>query len=343
VNKPLRIAVDAMGGDEAPRSVILGALEARRERGNFFDLLLVGDRGRIERELKEAGEDPSTWNIRHTTEIIEMGDPPAVAVRRKKDSSINVGVMMEKEGSVDAFFSAGNTGAVVAASLFTLGRLESVSRPAIPTYMPTRRGYGIVLDVGANSDCTPQNLLQFAVMGNVYAERVLSVQNPAVGLLNIGEESGKGNETAAGAHRLLKESGLHFIGNVEGRDVFRGKADVVVCDGFVGNVVLKFSESLVHILQWMVKDEIRKNLFVRIGAVLMGPAFRNITQKLDYAEYGGCPLLGVDGVVIIGHGNSSPRAIKNAIFVAEKSVEANMNELIVERLRGTAGVLERIS
>jgi glycerol-3-phosphate acyltransferase PlsX len=228
--------------------------------------------------------------------------------------------------------SAGNTGAVVASSLLTIGRLHGVSRPAISTLWPNKRKGAVVLDVGANHECTPKNLVQFAVMGSVFAEKHLGIKNPRVGLLNIGEERSKGNELVRDSYELLETDGrIQFVGNVEGRDVFDGAADVVVCDGFVGNVILKFSESIYSFLSHLVRDQIRRGFLAKAGALLMKPAFTSIRSRLDYAEYGGAPLLGVNGVVIISHGKSSRRAIKNAVLAGAKSVDADLNRHIEER------------
>jgi len=239
---------------------------------------------------------------------------------------------MIREGRADAMVSAGNTGAVVASSLLTIGRLHGVSRPAIATLWPNKQNGAVVLDVGANHECTPKNLVQFAIMGSVFAQVHTGVERPRVGLLNIGEEKSKGNELVRDSYALLEaDPRVHFVGNVEGRDVFDGAADVVVCDGFVGNVILKFSESIYSFLAHLVRDEIRRGVLAKAGALLMKGAFRSIRSQLDYAEYGGAPLLGVKGVVIISHGKSSRRAIRNAILVAAKSVNANINRHIEDQ------------
>ncbi len=319
-----------MGGDKGPKVVVPGAIDAMLARHGEVRLVLVGR----EEEIRPlvGGVDPAMVEIVHASEVIDMHESPATAIRRKKDASITVALRLVREGKADAMVSAGNTGAVVASSLLTIGRLHGVSRPAISTLWPNKRGGAVVLDVGANHECTPKNLVQFAIMGSVFAERHLGVARPRVGLLNIGEEKSKGNELVRDSYALLEaDTRVNFVGNVEGRDVFDGAADVVVCDGFVGNVILKFSESIYSFLAHLVRDEIRRGLLAKAGALLMAPAFRSIRSQLDYAEYGGAPLLGVKGVVIISHGKSSRRAIANAIQAAAKSVDAGLNGHIEER------------
>lgn len=326
----MRIAVDAMGGDKGPMVVVPGAIDAARARPGEIQLVLVGREGELRPLVR--GTDSSLVEIVHASETIDMNESPAHAIRRKKDASISVALRLVREGKADAMVSAGNTGAVVASSLITIGRLHGVSRPAISTLWPNKRKGAVVLDVGANHECTPKNLVQFAIMGSVFAEHHLGIPRPRVGLLNIGEERSKGNELVRDAYALLEADGrLHFVGNVEGRDVFDGAADVVVCDGFVGNVILKFSESIYSFLSHLVRDEIRRGILAKAGALLMMRAFSSIRSQLDYAEYGGAPLLGVKGVVIISHGKSSQRAITNAILAAATSVNANVNRHIEER------------
>jgi glycerol-3-phosphate acyltransferase PlsX len=331
----VRIAVDAMGGDRGPAVVVPGAIEAARTRASGIQLVLVGR----EEELRPLvrGVDPALVEIVHASETIDMHESPAHAIRRKKDASITVALRLVREGRAQAMVSAGNTGAVVASALITIGRLHGVSRPAISTLWPNKRRGAVVLDVGANHECTPKNLVQFAIMGSVYAEHHLGIARPRVGLLNIGEERSKGNELVRDAYALLEaDRRVQFVGNVEGRDVFDGAADVVVCDGFVGNVILKFSESIYSFLSHLVRDEIRRGVLAKAGALLMMRAFASIRSQLDYAEYGGAPLLGANGVVIISHGKSSQRAITNAILAAARSVNADVNRHIEERF--AAGV-----
>lgn len=329
-----------MGGDTGPQVVVPGALDAARARPGELKLLLVGREEEIRPLLGDV--DPAWVEVIHASENIEMNEAPAQAIRNKKDASISVALRMIREGRADAMVSAGNTGAVVAGSLLTIGRLHGVSRPAISTVWPNKQRGAVVLDVGANHECTPKNLVQFAIMGSVFAQVHIGVDRPRVGLLNIGEEKSKGNDLVRDSYALLEaDPRIHFVGNVEGRDVFDGAADVVVCDGFVGNVILKFSESMYSFLAHLVRDEIRRGVLARAGALLMKGAFGNVRGKLDYAEYGGAPLLGVKGVVIISHGKSSRRAIRNAILVAAKSVNANINQHIEDRFNtGTPHAVE---
>jgi glycerol-3-phosphate acyltransferase PlsX len=330
----MRIAVDAMGGDKGPEVVVEGAAEAAREHPGRFEVILVGQSDKIEPALSAFGDQRSSVEIVHASEVISMSESPASAFRKKKDSSIAVATRLVKEGKADGVVSAGNTGAMVASALVTLGRLPGISRPAISTLWPNKKRGAIVLDLGANAECAPKNLLQFAIMGEVYARYQLGIDRPRVGLLNIGEERSKGNELVRDAYELLEKEDLNFVGNVEGRDVFEGTADVVVCDGFVGNIILKFSESMYSFLAHMVREQINKGFIAKAGALLMKGAFVGVRSQLDYAEYGGAPLLGVNGITIISHGKSSSRAIKNAILAAEKSIETEINRHIEERLNG---------
>lgn len=330
----MRIVVDAMGGDGAPAVEVEGVAEALRDELDA-EIVLVGDEARIRPLLEEHGlaQEPRLF-VEHAPDVIEMGEDPARQVRRMKGASISVATRMLKEGRADGLVSAGNTGAVVASSLLTLGRIQGVRRPGIATFLPSPTGGAVLLDVGANSDCTPQHLLQFGVMGSIYAKRVMGRENPKVGLLNIGEESSKGNKLMQTTYPLLEASHLNFVGNIEGRDVFHGGADVVVCDGFVGNVVLKFSESVIHLITKLIREEIGNDLRNRLGALLMRPVFRSLSRQLNYEEYGGAPLLGVNGVVIIAHGSSTAKAIKNAIHVAIRFVQEQINDHIRTELQG---------
>jgi glycerol-3-phosphate acyltransferase PlsX len=321
----MRIALDAMGTDSYPDVEVQGAVQALCEIPGDFRIVLVGDRQCIEASLETVADYPrERLEIVHATQRIEQCDPPAAAVRRKLDSSIAVGLRLHKEGGADAFVSAGSTGAVMAASLFILRPLPGVARPPIATLFPTATDPVVLLDSGANVDCKPMHLLQFAYLGSIYAREVLERAKPRVGLLNIGEEPEKGDELAVAAHHLLAQSSLNFIGNIEGRDIITGCSDVVVTDGFVGNVLLKFYESL----SGPVSDLIRREM-LRSGVQL---DLERILRPLDYAEYGGAPLLGVDGISIICHGGSSPQAIKNAIQIAIRSVESNVVGQMKEEL-----------
>ena len=325
----MKIAIDAMGGDYAPRAVVDGAVHAARDYG--VGIILVGIEQAIEAELKRhpfAGSLPI--EIRNATQVVDMLDSPVTVYRRKKDSSIRVANELVKSGEAVAVISAGHTGAAMATSLFVLGSLEGVERPAIAVLMPTVKGPCLVLDMGANVDCKPDHLLQFAIMGEVFAKHLLKNPNPRVGLLSIGEEETKGNELTKEAFKLLTETSLNFIGNVEGRDVMMGKVDVIVCDGFIGNVVLKLSEAVAEAIGMILRENIGDNLIRKLGYFMMKPAFRALKRKMDYAEYGGAPLLGINGISIISHGRSSDRAVKNAIRVAMEFAKSEVNKHIHE-------------
>ena len=325
----MKIAVDAMGGDNAPQAVVSGAVQAAKELGT--GIILVGIEELIQAELKKHHQVKTLpIEVRNATQVVDMLDSPATVFRRKKDSSIRVANELVKSGDAVAVISAGHTGAAMATSLFILGPIEGVERPAIATFMPTMKETCIVLDVGANVDCKPNHLLQFAIMGEVYAKYLLKNPNPKVGLLSIGEEETKGNELTKEAFKLLTETSLNFIGNVEGRDVMSGKADVVVCDGFIGNVVLKLSEAVAETIGLMIRENIGDNLIRKLGYFMMRPAFRALKRRIDYAEYGGAPLVGINGISIISHGRSSDRAIRNAVRVATDLAKSEVNKHIHE-------------
>ena len=321
------ISLDAMGGDEAPHSEVSGAVDSVRDH-NGVNIVLVGSSDIIEKELKKFSYNSERIKIHHCSEVIGMHESPTEAIRKKTDSSIIVGLKLQKEKITDAFISAGNTGAVMASSLFILGRIANVSRPTIGSMFPTDEGLSIVFDVGANVDSKPIHLLEFAVMGVIYAKQMFKIQNPRVALLNIGEESSKGDSLTTEAYQLLKKSNLNFIGNIEGRDILKGKAEVVICDGFVGNVVLKFAESVMDVLRNKFRKYASENFFQKIWVGMMYKTLRKILKDFDYQEYGGVPLLGVNGVSIIGHGRSSPKAIKNMILKAEQMVRLKINDAI---------------
>lgn len=329
-----RIALDAMGGDHAPKSEVEGAVLAARTYGDEFQIVLVGDEQAIRARLSPDEQARLGIEIVHAGETIGMGESAPSAYRKKPDASIVVATKLLKERKVDGLVSAGNTGAVVTCSLLGLGRLAGVDRPAIASIVPTPTGHCLLLDVGANSDTKPIHLYQFAVMGKVYAERVYQVERPKVGLLNIGEESSKGSDLTQQGFKLLDDARGHvnFIGNVEGRDILTGAADVVVCDGFTGNVILKFAESVVGMVVGTLRSELEKSLRFRLGALLLRPVFRKLRNKLNYEEYGGAPLLGVDGVVVIGHGRSTAKAIMNAVRVAATSAREGVDHKIGEEL-----------
>lgn len=321
-----------MGGDFAPHNVIAGAIDALRTSKNGFRVVFVGSEDRIRAELVQHATNELDYDIVHASEVIAMDDIPTAAIRQKKDSSIAVGLTLHKEGKVDAFVSAGNTGAVMSASTLLLGRLEGVGRPTIGAFLPTEKGVCLLLDAGANVDCRPQHLLEFAIMGSIYTSYMFQHQNPTVALLSIGEESTKGDEVTLEAHRLLSKSKLNFIGNVEGRDILKGKAHVVVCDGFVGNVVLKFAESVLILLRTRFRDYAAKGILRKLWTGLMYRTLKKVLQDFDYQEHGGIPLLGVKGVSIIGHGGSTPKAIKNMILKAEEMVRKDINRYIQQAL-----------
>lgn len=333
-SKKLKIAIDAMGGDYAPATVIEGALSALRESNNRFEIVFVGDERKIKEELKKHDTIGLNFSIVDAPQVIGMDDIPTIALRKKKNSSIVVGMKLHSDGKVDAFASAGNTGAVLTAATFILGRIEGISRPTIGSVFPTEEGNkSIMLDVGANVDCKPHHLFEFAVMGSIYSNVILGQKNPKVALLNIGEESTKGGDTVLQAYRLLSESKLNFIGNVEGRDILLGKADVIVCDGFVGNIVLKFAESVLGVLKRKLRNYAVKNIFRKLTFGFLARGLRKALKEFDYQEYGGVPFLGVNGVAIIGHGSSSAIAIKNMIYRAEETVQKNVNQKIKEALK----------
>ncbi len=311
------IALDAMGTDRHPATEVLGAVRALRELPGDFELILVGDQQAIEAELVMAGDFPrGRLHVRHTSQCISPREGAVTAVRRKPDSSIVVGLTLQKEGKADAFISAGSTGAVMAASLFLLRPVTGVDRPTVSTILPTAGAPTLLVDSGTNVDSKPHNLLQFARLGSVYAQDVLNCERPRVGLLNIGEEPEKGNELAVAAHQLLRESDLRFVGNVEGRDIVKGVCDVLVTDGFAGNVLLKFYESVGTFMYAMLAREL-KDAGVQID-------LDKIFQHFDYTEYGGAPLLGVNGITIICHGGSPPRAIRNAVRAATQAIQRDM-------------------
>jgi glycerol-3-phosphate acyltransferase PlsX len=327
----MKIVVDAMGGDHAPDVVVSGSLAALKEYE--VEIILVGDQPKIEALLKKAKYAGNRISIQHATETIEMCEPAANSVRRKRDSSIVVGLNMVKEGKADAFFSAGNTGAVVCAATLELRLLPGIERAGIGVIAPTLKGNSLIIDVGANIDPKPSQLLQYGIMADAYCKNILNKPNPTVGLLNIGEEEKKGTEFIREAYELLGKSRLNFIGNVEGKDLFSGKCDVIICDGFVGNVALKVSESAAEAMQTFLKRHLLSNIWGKIGLIFMMPSLKHFKKDIDYAEYGGALLLGVNGVVIIGHGRSSIRAIKNAIRVAKEEVERQVNAKILEALK----------
>lgn len=326
------ISLDAMGGDNAPVNEVAGAIETV-ENNDGINITLVGKAGLIEKELKKYSYNSSRINIFNAEEVIEMHESPAEAMRKKPDSSLVQGLKLCRSSEADGFLSAGNTGAVMAASLFTLGRIANVSRPTIGSRFPTERGISLVFDVGANVDCKPLHLLQFAVMGSVFANHIYGIDNPKVGLLSVGEEKSKGDAVTVETHELLEKSGLNFIGNVEGRDIMKGETHVIVCDGFTGNIVLKFAESVLSLLKTKFKDYADRGIINKLKVGMAYGTLKDILKDFDYQEYGGVPLLGVNGVSIIGHGRSSPRAIMNMAIKAEQMVRAGINDIIAQKIK----------
>ncbi|MFA5725200.1 MAG: phosphate acyltransferase PlsX [Candidatus Omnitrophota bacterium] len=335
----MKIVVDAMGGDYAPDVVIQGTLAAVKEYG--ADVILVGDEAKINPLLKKAKYFGPQISVVHAPETIGMCESAALSVRRKRKSSIVIGVNLVKEGKAGAFFSAGNTGAVVCAATLGLGLIPGVERPGIAIITPTLKGSSLIIDVGANIDPKPTQLLQYAIMADVYSRTILNKTDPSIGLLNIGEEEAKGTEFMRETHELLQTSNLNFIGNVEGKDFFSGKADIIVCDGFVGNVALKVSESAVAVMQVFLKRHLLSNPLGKLGLLFLLPSLKRFKKELNYAEYGGAPLLGVNGVTIIGHGRSNVKAIKNAIRVAKEEIERKFNEKIIEAIGKRRSLPER--
>jgi phosphate acyltransferase len=323
----MKIVVDAMGGDHAPEAIVEGAVLAAREYET--PIILTGLSEKIQAELDKYDPDHELpIEIIHADEVVEMHDSPGKVLRSKRKSSMKIGLDLLKEGEGAAFVSAGNTGAVLAYSTVILRPVKGVDRPAIAIQLPTLKGTSILLDAGANVDCKSTQLFQFGIMGHVFAEYILEKEDPSVGLLSIGEEDGKGNEIVKDTFQMLKKSHINFIGNVEGKEVYRGNADVIVCDGFTGNVALKISESLAEMIGTNLKLMFQSNWISKLGYLLLKPQLIEFKKKVDHSETGGAPLLGVNGVVIIAHGSSSPKAIKNAIHRAHELSEKNIIEHI---------------
>ncbi|HLH30894.1 MAG TPA: phosphate acyltransferase PlsX, partial [Terriglobia bacterium] len=322
-----KIAVDAMGSDSGPSVEIEGAIQAAAQYG--VPIVLVGQEDRVRELLRERQAEGLPIEVVHATEVITMEDAAATAARRKKDSSIHVAARLMRDGGVSGFVSAGNTGAVMATVKMIMGTLAVVDRPALSTVLPTQKGKpAILLDVGANVDCKPHHLEQFAIMGDIYSRAIFGIRRPRVGLLSIGEEDSKGNELTKEAFKSLKRAPINFIGNVEGRDIFTGDVDVIVCDGFTGNVALKLSEGLYEAFASMLKQELQKTLSAKVGAIFAQNAFRQFKNRLDYSEYGGAPLLGIKGITIVCHGRSNANAIKNAVRIADEFCKHKVNDVI---------------
>ena len=328
----MEIAVDAMGGDYAPQAVVEGAVRAVERFA--VSIALIGDQERIGTILAEFPQMPDRVRVVHASQVIAMDESPGTAMRRKPDASIMVAADLVSKGEAAGVVSAGNSGAVMAVAALKLGTTPGVERPAIATLLPGFKGWFVLLDAGANTDCSSHNLCQFARMGNIYAQRALEIDSPRVAVLSIGQEPTKGNELIKETHALLQSSGLNFVGNIEGNDLVHNKADVVVCDGFTGNVVLKVIEAFAELFGCWLKEELSRRTIYGLGKALLSPAFENFQKKADYAEYGGALLLGVNGVCVISHGRSSPKAVANAIRVAKESVEGQVVENIVGSFQG---------
>ncbi len=322
----MRIVVDGMGGDHAPYATVEGVVQAINEFN--IDIIITGDKSILEENFNKYTFDKSKLQIIHTSEIILNEDKPVKAIRSKKDSSMVVALNLVKEGKADAIVSAGNTGALLAGGLFILGRIKGVDRPALCSFMPTKEGMSVLLDAGANADCKPRNLLEFGVMGSIYSNKVLKIDHPKVAIVNVGEEEGKGNELSKQSYDLLKNGEINFIGNVEARNIPFGYTDVIVCDGFTGNVVLKLTEGVVISMFSMLKETFLSNTKTKLGAMLLKKDLGKMKKNLDYTEYGGAPLLGVNGALVKAHGSSNGKAIKNAIKQGMKFMEGNvLNEI----------------
>jgi glycerol-3-phosphate acyltransferase PlsX len=323
----MKIIIDAMGGDNAPQEIVKGAVQAIKEF-NKVEIILVGDEDKIQDVLKNEDYNADKFQIIHTTEVISNNESPTLAIRRKKDSSMVVGMKLLKEGKGDAFISAGSTGAILAGGLFIVGRIKGIDRPALSPILPGKNGPFMLIDAGANAECKVNNILQFGIMGQTYIEKVLKKKNPSVALVNIGSEEEKGTEFTKECFKVLKDSSLNFVGNIEGREIPEGNVDVVVCDGFTGNIILKVFEGVAGTILDVLKEEIMSSTRTKLGGLLLKPVFKKFKKKFDYTEYGGAILLGVNGPVIKAHGSSNAKAIKNAIKQAVLSIEGGIVENI---------------
>ncbi|MCH7677897.1 phosphate acyltransferase PlsX [candidate division KSB1 bacterium] len=331
----MKIAIDAMGGDYAPEAIIHGGVEAAKSGKGEYEVVFVGDESTISSILSRhfrIQEYPIS--IIHASQKIEMCETPTVALKKKPDASVVVAMKLHKQGKVDAVVTAGHTGASMASAFFSLGRIKGVRRPAIGSLIPHGQGVTLLIDVGANLECKPIHLLQFGIMGDIYMKNVYHIAEPKIGLLNIGEEATKGNKIHKEGNRILTESNLNFVGNVEGRDIMSGLVDVIVCEGFVGNVVLKFAESFNGVYSKTLKRKIGKKVFSNIGAFFLKPTFKRLRRIYDYEEYGGAPLLGINGTCMICHGSSTPKAIMHAVIEASSMIKQRVNEKISQELVG---------
>lgn len=326
----MRIAIDAMGGDNAPKAIIEGALQAIQEYG--IEVFLIGKKDEINKYVEDKFISSGHLKIIDASEIIFNDDSPVTAIRQKKDSSMVIGLKLVKEGQCDGFVSAGSTGAFLAGSLLRVGRIKGIDRPALSPIIPTVEGSCMIIDAGANADCKPKNLQQFAIMGSIYMQKVNGIAKPRVGMLNIGTEAGKGNELTKQSYELLSNLNVNFIGNVEARDILNGICDVCVCDGFAGNILLKSTEGTAATVFKLLKQEFTKNTKNKIGALLLKDGLKDFKKKFDYTEYGGAPFLGIDGIMIKAHGSSDANAFKNAIRQAKILFDNSCIEMIKEQI-----------
>jgi len=331
-NSKCRIIVDAMGGDYAPQNAVIGAVQAL-QANNGFELYLAGKNTEIKKVLQENNLEFDEEHIIHASQVIEMGDVPTVALKSKPDSSMAVGCKWVREKKADAFVSAGNTGAMMAASTLLIGRIPGVGRPTMGSIMPTTKDKCVIFDVGASVDSKPRHLLEYAIMGSIYVKEIYGIENPRVGILSVGEEDTKGCNVSLEAFDLIKKTNLNFVGNIEGSDVLKGKVNVVVCDGFVGNIVLKFGESVLSLLKVKFKEYADQGLVKKLKIGLVVGAMREILKDFDYQEHGGIPLLGVNGISIIGHGSSTPKAIKNMVLKAKEMYDRDLVQRIQTSLK----------
>lgn len=327
----MKIGIDAMGGDHAPSEIVKGAIEALKETD--AEVVLYGDETAISSVLSQLTYDKNRVSIKHTSERIENDDKPVQAIRRKKDASMVVGLNDLKEKSLDAFVSAGNTGALLAGALFKVGRIKGIDRPAICTVYPTMNGASVLVDAGANAECKVNNLLEFAFMGDLYAQKIIGISNPKIGLANIGAEETKGTPLYIQTHEALKKMPLNFVGNVEGRDIPNGVVDVIVADGFTGNIILKLTEGVALSLMKGLKESILSNFKGKLGGMLLKGNLKSFKKKLDYTEYGGAPMLGVEGLVVKAHGSSNAKALKNAVIYADKGAKSGLVDAIREKAK----------
>ncbi len=336
-NPLCRIAVDAMGGDFAPLNAVTGAIQAFEEKKNF-ELLLVGKKSKIKDVLSKNKLNFDENNIIQADDIIEMADAPVNAIKLKPNSSIVVGASLVKDKKADAFVSAGNTGAMMAASTLIIGRIAGIGRPTIGQAMPNETGISMLFDVGASVDSKPRHLLEYAIMGTIFTKEIYGIENPTVGILSVGEEDSKGNELSLTSSELIRKTNLNFIGNVEGRDILKGTANVVVCDGFVGNIVIKFGESVLDFLKFKFKTYANEGMINKLKMGLVKSSLKTVLKDFDYEEYGGVPLLGINGISIIGHGSSTPRAIKNMVIRAHEMYEKKLIEKIESSIKNYSNI-----